>query len=303
MIIVYCQSQIDRKQPDEMYQAEADTASALGFTRRLIDFDALVTHGNMEKCLSAIPPSEAPLFAAYRGWMMSPSDYEKLFKALETRGITLINNLEQYKYCHYLPEWISKVGAHTPQSSILPLTSADQLTSEQLEACLNAFGSAPIIVKDFVKSEKHHWSDACFVPNASDTEHAMKVCQRFLQLRGQDLQGGLVFREFMPFKKLGVHPKSGMPLTEEFRAFVLDGRLMAVMRYWDEVQYPVEEPDFEALLDLVATVPSNFFTVDFARLETGEWMIVELGDGQVSGLPDNMDLAAFYNALRNAKRE
>lgn len=285
-----------------MYQAEVDAATSIGFATKLIDFEALVNDNNVPKCLSAIPTTEEKLFAAYRGWMMSPTNYQKLFDGLAARGITLINTPEQYKYCHYLPEWLSKVGDRTPKSSVLPLRSTEQLTPEHLAECLAVFGSKPVIVKDFVKSEKHHWEEACFIPAASDAPHAMKVCQRYLQLRGQDLEGGLVFREFMRFMKLGVHPKSGMPLTEEFRAFVLNGQLMAVMKYWDEVQYPIEEPNFEPMLDLVASIPSNFFTVDFARLETGEWMIVELGDGQVSGLPDNMNLTAFYDALRRAEQ-
>lgn len=303
MIIIYCQSPIDNKQPDEMYQAEAEASTSKGFARRLINFEALVNEGNIQKSLRSIPQSSETLIGVYRGWMMSPANYEKMFNGLAERGITLINDPQQYKFCHYLPEWISTVGANTPKSSVLPLESAEQLTSEQLKNCLAAFGSKPVIVKDFVKSEKHNWEEACFIPDASDTEHAIMVCQRFLQLRGQELEGGLVFREFMRFKKLGIHPKSGMPLTEEFRGFVLNGRLMAVMKYWDEVQYPTEEPNFDSLLSMVSSIPSNFFTVDFARLDTNEWMIVELGDGQVSGLPDNMDLRAFYDALQNTKQE
>lgn len=298
MIIVYCQSPLDKKQPDEMYRAEAEASASIGFARRLIDFEALANEENIEKCLRLIPHSAVKLFGVYRGWMMSPSKYEKLFNGLAAKGITLINNPEQYKHCHYLPEWISEIGDQTPRSSVLALDSAEQLSSELLKDCLASFGSNPIIVKDFVKSEKHHWEDACFIQNASDLEHAMKVCRRFLELRGTDLEGGLVFRKFMNFKKLGIHPKSKMPLTEEFRAFVLEGRLMSVMKYWDEVQYPAEAVSFNSLLNSVASVPSNFFTVDFARLETGEWMIIELGDGQVAGLPDNMDTTNFYKALR-----
>jgi hypothetical protein len=47
----------------------------------------------------------------------------------------------------------------------------------------------------------------------------------------------------------------------------------------------------------MADIPSRFFTVDVACLENGDWMIVELGDGQVAGLPDNSDLKQFYEAL------
>lgn len=303
MIIVYCQSPIDKKQPDEIYQAEAEASKSIGFARRLIDFEALVIEGDIEKCLRAIPQSDVRTFGVYRGWMVSPSNYENLFTGLEAKGITLINNPNQYKHCHYLPEWLSEIGDHTPQSSVLAFESGEHLSLERLKDSLAIFGSNAVIVKDFVKSEKHHWEEACFIPDASDLDHASKICRRFLELRGIDLEGGLVLRKFVNFKRLGIHPQSGMPLTEEFRAFVLDGRLMAVMKYWDEVNYPVDETRFDSLLNLVASVPSNFFTVDFARLETGEWMIVELGDGQVAGLPDNMDPKEFYTALQQAKQE
>jgi hypothetical protein len=177
----------------------------------------------------------------------------------------------------------------------------ESLTSEQLAQSLLSFGASAVIVKDFVKSEKHHWADACYISAASDTEQALRIVQRFLALRGDDLQGGLVFRKFTSFRSIGTHPKSGMPLTEEFRAFVLDGKVLTCMNYWDEVEYPGVLPDFQALLPAVASTPSRFFTVDFARLENGEWMIVELGDGQVAGLPETADLKQFYEALGNGR--
>jgi hypothetical protein len=37
--------------------------------------------------------------------------------------------------------------------------------------------------------------------------------------------------------------------------------------------------------------------MDVARRLDGEWMIIELGDAQVSGLPREDDAGAFYEAL------
>ncbi len=42
---------------------------------------------------------------------------------------------------------------------------------------------------------------------------------------------------------------------------------------------------------------SRFFTMDVARRRDGGWMIVELGDGQVSGLPREADADRSYSAL------
>lgn len=53
--------------------------------------------------------------------------------------------------------------------------------------------------------------------------------------------------------------------------------------------------EFEPILP---TIKSNFFTMDIAKRKNGGWIIVELGDGQVAGLPDNADKAAFYAAMK-----
>ena len=42
---------------------------------------------------------------------------------------------------------------------------------------------------------------------------------------------------------------------------------------------------------------SPFFTLDLAQTEDGRWMIVEVGDGQVSGLANSVDLFLLYRAL------
>lgn len=38
--------------------------------------------------------------------------------------------------------------------------------------------------------------------------------------------------------------------------------------------------------------------MDIVQKKTGEWIIMELGDGQVAGLPDNANKKEFYSALK-----
>jgi hypothetical protein len=47
----------------------------------------------------------------------------------------------------------------------------------------------------FVKSRKHEWTDACFIPSAADRSAVERVVNRFLELQGEELAGGLVFFE------------------------------------------------------------------------------------------------------------
>jgi hypothetical protein len=49
--------------------------------------------------------------------------------------------------------------------------------------------------------------------------------------------------------------------------------------------------------DIAQNVQSRFFTMDVARRVDGNWIIVELGDAQVAGLPAKADVEAFYLAL------
>ncbi len=162
---------------------------------------------------------------------------------------------------------------------------------------LEVFGNAPIIVKDYVKSQKHYWREACFIPDASDNKQVEKVVNRFLELQGEDLNEGLVFREFVELEELTTHSKSGMPLTKEFRLFVKDGKVIAQFNYWDEGNYADTSVDLSSFQSVISQVQSRFFTMDIAKTIGGEWIIVELGDGQVAGLPENADKAAFYASL------
>lgn len=172
---------------------------------------------------------------------------------------------------------------------------------------LRPFGERPVIVKDFVKSRKHEWFEACYIPSAADQAAIERVVRRFLQLQAEDLNKGLVFREFVEFEPLAIHSKSGMPLTREYRLFVLDGQVILAAPYWEEGEYADDEgaqPPLEAFHALTRNVQSRFFTMDVARRKSdGVWLIVELGDGQVAGLPERAEKEAFYRALADRVRE
>lgn len=56
------------------------------------------------------------------------------------------------------------------------------------------------------------------------------------------------------------------------------------------------EPSKE-LLGRYKFLPSPFYTVDYAELVDGSWVIIEAGDGSVSGLSEGQDYEAFYRAL------
>jgi hypothetical protein len=127
-----------------------------------------------------------------------------------------------------------------------------------------------------------------------------RVVERFRELQ-DPIQGGLVFREHLDLEPIGHHGASRMPLSLEFRVIVLDGEPILSFPYWDEGDYhPDIQPPLAEFADLFRSIRSRFFTADLALKQDGQWVVVELGDAQVAGLPDNADPAALYWTLAKA---
>lgn len=292
MRIIYCDSVIDHAVIEPDYEEEKKSAIYAEFDFSVISFEEL-TSGTIQKALRLVKNSEEEELGIYRGWMLTPNQYERLYVGLLEKKIKLINTPTEYKFCHYLPESYHKIASHTPKSNW-----TIELNNETLQTLANEFGENPIIVKDFVKSEKHHWKDACFIPNAADFKNVKSIVDTFIQLRGDALNEGVVFRKFEELAFLTNHSKSGMPLTREFRLFFAYNRLVQIANYWDEGEYGETKPVLDDFIALAENIDSNFFTMDVAMKKDGSWIVMELGDGQVAGLPDNADLDEFYRDLK-----
>ena len=294
MRVIFCADPLDKRQTDSAYAAEASAARETGFDVGLVNFEALVYENDARQAVRTVAAASEPEPAFYRGWMLTGEQYAALYEALLARNVTLINDPAQYAFAHYLPENYPVIAPLTPRTVWLPW---DNDAFSKLPALLGPFGSSPLILKDYVKSRKHEWHEACFIPSASDMEAVERVVTAFVRRQGDDLNRGLVFREFVPFEPLTQHPQSGMPLTKEFRVFFLDAVPVFVTPYWDEGDYQAETPPLEPFVEIAGQVQSRFFTMDVAQRTDGEWMIVGLGDGQVAGLPERADLGEFYAAL------
>lgn len=295
MRVVFCSEPFSPDRIDPAYEGEAESARRAGFDLSLVGFEALVDERDARAAVRRVVVSASPELAIYRGWMLRPERYAALYSALGAKGVRLINDPEQYRHCHYLPASYDVIREHTPATVWLPLEG--DLDVAALWPLLAPFGDRPLVVKDYVKSRKHEWAEACFIPSASDRGVVERVVRRFLELQGDGLNEGLVFREFVDFEPLASHEKSGMPLTKEFRIFFLDGRPLLSAEYWEQGHYGDAAPPVEWFTEVAANVRSRFFTMDVARRLGGEWTIVELGDGQVAGLPERADADAFYAAL------
>lgn len=243
---------------DDAFLREYFAAKDAGFKVSLIDHTAVEAH-NFEE---AFRHTEASGNAIYRGWMLKPSQYAALHSALEGRGIRLLTTPLEYRTCHYFPNCYPYLEGYTPKAVSTPC--GKNPNSDVIQSLAKELGAEALIVKDFVKSQKGYWDSACYVPDTSDTEHLERVVRLFLALQADSLNEGLVFKEFVP--RLG----------NEVRTFWYNGELLD--------STPGVELPLEWLTKAIAKIPSKFFSVDIAQRADGSWTIIEVGDGQVSGL-------------------
>jgi hypothetical protein len=297
MIILFCDDGYDFRAVDYFYTEEHEAAKKQHFSIGLISFEDITKRKDAVKAVSRLKTHREEMVGIYRGWMLKPTDYELLYAALLAKNIKLINNPIAYKFCHYLPESYAVIQNKTPKSVWLDISAGYE--DQALVDKARVFNGHPIIVKDYVKSQKHYWQEACFIPDASDSAHVLKITKKFIELQESDLNVGIVYREFVEFEPLTNHSISGMPLTKEFRVFIKNKTIISVLKYWDEGEYTEELPNLATFQEEIDKIDSLFYTMDIAKTKQGHWLIVELGDGQVAGLPDNADKEAFYKALKS----
>lgn len=281
---IFCNHPLYQRKVDEDYEDEYQEAG-------LHHSCALFSYEDMERGKLSLFGEEISGLTIYRGWMMKPEMYSDFYKLLEQKGIYLINTPEEYERYHTLPGWYDDFAEETAQSVWETEGNVENilLKAKQL--------NGPYIVKDYVKSRKHEWHDACFIKNISDIANTTRVIRNFVERQGDSLVGGSVLRKFMDLHQIGFHERSGMPISEEYRIFVYAGKILIMDNYWTEKE-DVRLSDIEiSWIECIAKkVRSNFVTIDIARKDDGELMIMEFGDGQVSGL-QQIEAKYFYQSF------
>lgn len=295
MRLLFCASPLRSTDVDPDYAGEWNAVVDAGFDRSLIDFEALLA-GDPASAIRRVVAADPPTPAVYRGWMLPLDRYRALYTALDERGVNLKTSPDAYRLCHHLPAWYPTLEGLTPRS--VWLTIDEGLGIDNIMGRLSTFGNAPVIVKDFVKSRKHEWNDACFIRSASDRTEVGRVVGNFIRGQGADLAEGLVFREYVDLHRLAVDPRTRAPVNEEYRLFYVDGKRLLAAQHFDPSAYTAGAPfDPAAFDEAAARIPSPFFAMDVARTVDGGWIVIELGDGQVAGLPDSVDPVEFYRLM------
>ena len=267
------------RRPDEHFAGEAAAAVEAGMAVALVDHDALTEPDGAARGVARVPAGGGT--AVYRGWMLRSGQYAGFADALAGRGVVLRTGAAAYRRAHELPGWYAALASVTPESV---WTRGDR--REDFGAACAELGGGPAVLRDYVKSMKHYWDEAAFIPDVADRAAAWKVASRFRELRDEEFTGGFVLRRFEDFG------------SAEVRTWWVDGTCRLVTAHPDTPDSPAPAGlDLAWLAPLVGSLGLPFVTVDLALRADGVWRVVELGDGQVSDRSSSTDPGAFVAAV------
>jgi hypothetical protein len=235
---------LDGRRPDDIFGEQFEAMRSRGFTVSLITDDVIQDGARLRGIVAGSR-------VVYRGWMISPDEYERMVAAIEAAHATAFISKEEYLAAHYLPNWYPLISEFTPETRIYPIDA-------DMECELRTLKWGSYFVKDYVKSLKTSVGSLVREPSEIVT-----VLKEMANYRGE-IEGGICIRQVEDF----------LPETEK-RFFVVNSRPCP----------PVPaEPVPEVVRVCAGRVPSKFFSIDVIRRRDGELRVVEIGDGQVSDL-------------------
>lgn len=286
-IILFPQQPFAEHQVDSEFATEYDAARTIGFTTGFYCHEA-VEAGDSREILLNLPPGKEQTLVM-RGWMLTGEQYHFLYTQLLERGYCPQVSPSSYEEAHYLPLAYPHLEGHTSRSAWI-----EGDNPEQAWVLYQGFRTQDAIIKDWVKSAKTKWKDACFLPANTTRERFLEMFEIFRQDRGKLFNRGVVLREFLPIVERGSDVR-GLPVIEETRLFFWKGKVVVPPQ--GRSPNPMSEiARWEALAN---RFQSDFIAIDTVYLTDGTWKIVEVGDGGVSGLPITLEPERFYAALWN----
>lgn len=210
--------------------------------------------------------------------------YRELESDLLKQGAELINTAAQH-------EFIAEFVYYTAVEDMTPKTylGFDNIPLE----------GGPFVVKGAINSRKFEWNTKMFAPTPKD---ALRIA---LDLTRDDplvREQGIVVREFVPLKVLG-HGLNDLPYANEWRFFFYRNTRLSHAFYWQACE-TVGTIDAEGLAFAQQAADRlgdylDFYVIDIAEKRDGGWILIEVNDGQMSGLSGN-DPHLLYRNLKAA---
>jgi hypothetical protein len=230
-----------------------------------------------ENAFAYVPTFDTLQLGIWVGYIPTPERYTAIYEAALTRNIRLVNTPDQYQTAMEFDRFYPLLGDLTPKSRIVT-------TPEQVATAASELGF-PLFVKGAVKSNKEQGWRAC----VAETMPELISIADDLFVREQRSRGRVILRTLARLRTIATDYQA-FPLGREYRVFVYQNCVLAYGFYWDEYADSIkliatEEQAIQTLaFEAARRVGTPFIAVDIGQLESGNWIVIEVGDGQFSGL-------------------
>lgn len=211
--------------------------------------------------------------------------YRELENDLAHKNARLINTYDMHMMVADIMQWANK-----PELSNLTVPAYSCENHYQLP-------EGAYVLKGRTNSKKHNWNTHMFAASKDEIPRVLRNLSSDTFYNEQ----GIVIRPYVPLMQLS-SGLNGIPIANEWRTFWLGEICLGSGWYW------VSEPDAQPCAEIptealacattVAKIMSkhiNFFVVDVAQTAKGDWMMIELNDGQMSGLVGVNRPLFYYN--------
>ena len=210
--------------------------------------------------------------------------YDELERDLRLVGSRLINSYDEHR-------WIATFDYYHEVKQFTPETWTD----ENIHLCQHP---GPFVVKGKLSSKKWNWKSSMFAETKQD---ALKLAGR-LKEDSEISEQGVVYRRYVALKTFEIG-RNGLPFTNEWRLFYHKSKLLCAGYYWslgDCYRQAEITNDCLTLADKIAQIAADFttfFTLDMAETDDGDWILIEINDGQMA-VPSEHDLDELYCNLK-----
>ena len=293
----------DKSAVDEAYKEEYAIAKSIGFDIVLFNLDEFLEEGKtkIEENSDNVGIDEhyhTLCQILYRGWMMNVRNYSRLQNLMEDRGYELVNSSFSYEATHHFDMAYCNLKYKIDTPDMIEL----RLDMNKKWEYHSSFGWMPLldiknhftdyfIMKDNVKSVKGtDFPDKISVD--INEKELNELIDKFKELRGDLYTGSIILKQYVPLKRYA-------DTTNEWRAFYFLDKLMTVSANSNQPVDAPRVPDELINNKTLVDMESMFYTVDFAEMANGNWVVIETGDGQVSGLCPNQNILEFYTKIQN----
>lgn len=259
----------------------------------VVDEAALIELESLHTSRALVFPTRLQSPVLYRGWMLTPPQYHRLAEVLQARDVELLVAPDAYVRAHHMDGWLAAFDGLTPDTVLVDANAPD---ADVLAAATALAAPDGYFVKDLVKSQKHAIA-ASYAPTAAALPDVVAALR---ELQGADLADRLAIRRFVPLDST----------TPELRTWYCNGVLATITLHPDFADHTSAQPTpplelLDEVAARVAKLDHPFVAVDVAKSAEGGWLVVEVGDGQVSGLPDRLNAVAyrdFYQLIADRLR-